>query len=363
MLSFMAAKKRLGILTSGGDAPGLNAAIRALARTALNRYGMEVIGIEQGYRGLIENKYRILTEHDLSGILARGGTILGASREKPFKDRGWRNAEGSGAVDCIKKNYKHLRLDCLAVLGGNGSQTTADLLVKEGLHIIGIPKTIDNDIMYNDMSFGFHTALDIATDAIDRLHTTAASHNRIMVIEIMGHKAGWLTLYAGIAGGSDVIIIPEIPYRIESIAAHLQERSKRGKDFSIVAVAEGAVSIDEKDMNKKALKESRQAMVGSIGYRVAHEIENFTHLDTRVTVLGYLQRGGIPSGYDRILATRFGTAAAEFAAAERYGVMAALQQDVITAVPLSTVADKVKKVPDDHPLIRTAHDIGTCFAG
>jgi len=359
----MTAHKRLGILTSGGDAPGLNAAIRALARTAMNRYGMEVVGIEQGYRGLIENRYHILTEQNLSGILARGGTILGASREKPFKDRGWRNADGSGAVDCIKKNYKDLRLDCLAVLGGNGSQTTADMLVNEGLNIIGIPKTIDNDIVHNDMSFGFHTALDIATDAIDRLHTTAASHNRIMVIEIMGHKAGWLALYAGIAGGSDVIIIPEIPYRIETIAEHLLERRKRGKNFSVIAVAEGAVSFDEKDMNKKALKEARKSMVGSIGYRVAQEIETATGAEARVTVLGYLQRGGTPSGYDRILATRFGAAAAEFVAEDCYGVMAALQEEVIKPVPLRKVADKIKKVPENHPMIRAARDVGTCLAG
>lgn len=359
----MTAHKRLGILTSGGDAPGLNAAIRALARTAMNRYGMEVVGIEQGYRGLIENKYHILTEQNLSGILARGGTILGASREKPFKDKGWRNADGSGAVDCIKKNYKDLRLDCLAVLGGNGSQTTADMLAKEGLQIIGIPKTIDNDIVHNDMSFGFHTALDIATDAIDRLHTTAASHNRIMVIEIMGHKAGWLALYAGIAGGSDIIIIPEIPYRIELIADHLRERRIKGKNFSVVAVAEGAVSFQEKDMNKKALKEARKTMAGSIGYRVAREIEEVTGAEARVTVLGYLQRGGTPSGYDRILATRFGAAAAEFAAVDQYGIMTALQQGLITAVPLSKVADKVKKVPENHPMILAARDVGTCLAG
>ena len=359
----MTVHKRLGILTSGGDAPGLNAAIRALARTAMNRYGMEIIGIEQGYRGLIENKYRILTEHELSGILARGGTVLGASREKPFKDKGWRNAGGGGAVDRIKKNYKDLRLDCLAVLGGNGSQTTADMLTQEGLNIVGIPKTIDNDIVHNEMSFGFHTALDIATDAIDRLHTTAASHNRIMVIEIMGHKAGWLALYAGIAGGSDVIIIPEIPYRIEVIAEHLWERRKKGKNFSVVAVAEGAVSITEKDMNKKALKEARKTMAGSIGYRVADEIAAAVNVEARVTVLGYLQRGGTPSGYDRILATRFGTAAAEFAAAGRYGVMAALQHGEIVPVPLGKVADKVKKVPENDPMIRAARDVGTCLAG
>lgn len=358
----MTAHKRLGILTSGGDAPGLNAAIRALARTAMNRYGMEVIGIEYGYRGLIENRYRVMSEQDISGILARGGTILGASREKPFKDRGWRTSDSSGAVDCIKKNYKDLRLDCLAVLGGNGSQTTANMLVNEGLNIIGIPKTIDNDIVHNDMSFGFHTALDIATDAIDRLHTTAASHNRIMVIEIMGHKAGWLALYAGIAGGSDVIIIPEIPYRVEAIAEHMLERRKNGKQFSVVAVAEGAVSFSEKDMSKKTLKESRKAMVGSIGYRVAREIEESTGSEARVTVLGYLQRGGTPSGYDRILATRFGAAAAEFAAEDRYGVMTALQKGMIKPVSLSKVADKVKKVPEDHPMICAARNVGTCLA-
>lgn len=357
----MTAHKRLGILTSGGDAPGLNAAIRAIARTAMNRYGMEIIGIEQGYRGLIENKYRILTERELSGILARGGAILGASREKPFRDKDWRKADGSGAVGSIKRNYKALRLDCLAVLGGNGSQTTANMLAEEGLNIIGIPKTIDNDIVRNDMSFGFHTALDVATDAVDRLHSTAASHNRVMVIEIMGHKAGWLTLYAGIAGGCDVIIIPEIPYRIESIAAHLQERSNKGKDFSIVAVAEGARSFDEKEMDKKALKEVRKAMIGSISYRIAKEIEAAAGLDTRVTVLGHLQRGGIPSGYDRLLATRFGAAAAEFANAEHYGIMTALKRGVIHPVPLRKIADKVKKVPAHHPMIIAARNVGTCL--
>lgn len=358
----MGTHKRLGILTSGGDAPGLNAAIRALARTAMSRYGMEVIGIEQGYRGLIEHKCRLLTEQDLSGILARGGTILGASREKPFKDKHWRHDDGSGMVACIKKNYAALRLDCLAVIGGNGSLTTAHLLAQEGLHVIGIPKTIDNDIVHNDMSFGFHTALDIAAHAIDRLHTTAESHNRIMVIELMGHKAGWLALYAGIAGGSDIIIIPELPYNIEAIAHHLKERRQKGKAFSVVAVAEGALSSKEKGMDKKALKESRKAMAGSIGCRLACEIEAVTGTEARLTVLGYVQRGGAPSGYDRILATRFGASAAAFAAEEHYGVITALQANLIKPVPLSKIADKVKKVPENHPMILAARDIGTCFA-
>lgn len=357
----MSNHKRLGILTSGGDAPGLNAAIRAFVRTAMNRFGMEVIGIEQGYRGLIDNKYRLLTETDISGILARGGTILGASREKPFRYKAIRNAGENSDVALIKKHYADLQLDCLAVLGGNGSQTTAYLLAQEGLHIIGIPKTIDNDIMHNEMSFGFHTALDIATDAVDRLHSTAASHNRIMIVEIMGNKAGWLTLYAGIAGGCDVIIIPEIPYHIHSIAQHLRRRSENGKNFSIIAVAEGVRSIDEKYLNKKDLKKVRSKMTASIGYRVADEIQAETGCDTRVTVLGYLQRGGIPSGYDRILATRFGAAAAEYAAAGQYGIVTALQRGSIRPIPLHAVAGKIKQVPENHPMIQSARDIGICL--
>lgn len=347
----MSDHKRLGILTSGGDAPGINAAIRAFARTAMHRFGMKVIGIEQGYRGLIDNKHHLLTEAELSGILARGGTILGASREKPFRNKDLRNTGENGDVALIKKHYADLQLDCLAVVGGNGSQTTAYLLAQEGLHIIGIPKTIDNDIMHNEMSFGFHTALDIATDAVDRLHSTATSHNRIMVIEIMGHKAGWLTLYAGVAGGCDVIIIPEISYHIQSITEHLRRRSDNGKNFSIIAVAEGARSVDEKNLNKKDLKKIRSKMTASIGYRVAEEINEETGCDTRVTVLGYLQRGGIPSGYDRILATRFGAAAAEYAAAGHYGIMTALQRGRIRPIPLHAVAGKIKQVPENHPMI------------
>lgn len=362
LMHSMGTGKRLGILTSGGDAPGLNAAMRALARTAISRYGMEVIGIEQGYRGLSENKWSIITEQNFSGILARGGTILGTSREKPFKDTNWRSGEGGGMVARIKKNYADLHLDCLVVIGGNGSLTTAALLAQEGLHVIGIPKTIDNDIAHNDMSLGFHTALDIAVHAIDRLHTTAESHSRIMVIELMGHKAGWLALYAGIAGGSDIIIIPELPYNIAVIAEHLKKRQEQGKHFSVVAIAEGALSSEEKNMDKKVLKESRKMMAGSIGCRVAREIEAVTGSEARLTVLGYVQRGGTPSGYDRILATRFGAAAAAFAAEECYGVATVLQAGLIKPVPLSKISDKVKKVPKDHPMIRAARDIGTCFA-
>lgn len=353
--------KHLGILTSGGDAPGLNAAIRALARTAINCYGMKVTGIEHGYRGLINPSYQILDEASLSGILARGGTILGTSREKPFKSKSAQGTSTPDAVESIKKNYRQLGLDCLAVLGGNGSLTTASLLMQEGLNVIGVPKTIDNDIMHNDMSFGFHTALDIATDAIDRLHSTAASHNRIMIIETMGHKAGWLTLYSGIAGGSDVIIIPEIPYRIESIAEHIEKRRAAGKKFSIIAVAEGARSFKEKDMDKKNLKKARSKMFGSIGYRIAQELEQHIHIEARVTVLGYVQRGGAPSGYDRILATRFGAAAADYAGNEQYGILTALHNNKIEPVPLSAIAGAIKYVPANHHFISTARSIGTCF--
>ncbi|MGP1593655.1 MAG: 6-phosphofructokinase [Treponema sp.] len=353
--------KHLGILTSGGDAPGLNAAIRALARTAIHCYGMKVTGIEHGYRGLITPAYQILDESALSGILARGGTILGTSREKPFKNKTAQESVCFDAVGAIKKNYRQLGLDCLAVLGGNGSLTTASLLMQEGLHIIGVPKTIDNDIMHNDMSFGFHTALDIATDAIDRLHSTAASHNRVMIIETMGHKAGWLTLYSGIAGGGDVIIIPEIPYRIEAIAEHIKKRKAAGKKFSIIAVAEGARSFEEKDMDKKTLKKARSKMIGSIGYRIAQELEQSMQIEARVTVLGYVQRGGVPSGYDRILATRFGSAAAEYAGNDHYGILTALHNNEIEPVPLSAVAGKIKHIPKNHRLISTARAIGTCF--
>ena len=357
----MAASKHIGILTSGGDAPGLNAAIRALTRIAINVYGMKVTGIAEGYRGLIENKHRILTEQDLAGILSRGGTILGTSREKPFRDKDWRNADGSGAIERIKKHYAALGIDCLIVLGGNGSQTTAAMLVQEGLNIIGLPKTIDNDIAGTDVTFGFHTALDIATDAVDRLHSTAESHSRIMIIETMGHKTGWLTLYAGVAGGGDVMIIPEIPYRIESIIKHLDKRRQKGKRFSVVVVAEGARSLYEKDMDKKELKKARSQMIGSIGYRIAREIETFSKHETRVTVLGHLQRGGRPAGYDRILATQFGAAAACYADCGRYGVMTALQNGSIVPVPLHEIAHKIKTVPLAHPMIAAARKLGSCF--
>lgn len=353
--------KRCGILTSGGDAPGLNAAIRGVCRSAIEVHGIKVIGFENGYRGLVQNDYKIMKTSDFSGILTVGGTILGTSREKPFKDKNWINSKGGNPVDRIISTYKKHRLDCLVVLGGNGTNTTGALLAQEGLNVIGLPKTIDNDIVETDITFGFHTALSVATDAIDRLHSTAASHNRVMVIEVMGHKVGWLGLYAGVAGGGDIILLPEIPYSIDSIARHLEERVKQKKSFSIVVVAEGALSVEESRMEKKVFKKKRESMVGSIGYRVAREIEEATGIETRVTVLGYLQRGGVPVAYDRVLATQFGTAAATMLAQGDYGKMVALHDNVITAVPLDSIAGKIKKVPFNDRMIQTARDTGTCL--
>jgi 6-phosphofructokinase 1 len=301
---------------------------------------------------------------DTYGILTRGGTILGASREKPFKvkkDEGDSEIEGD-KVQAIKDNYRKLNLDCLVVLGGNGTNTTGYLLAQEGLNILGLPKTIDNDIAGTDRTFGFHSALAIGTEAIDRLHSTAQSHSRVIVIEMMGHKAGWLALYAGVAGGGDVILIPEIPYDIKAIGRHLEKRAGEGKAYSIVVVAEGALSAAEAAMDKKERKKYRSETVSpSIGSRVAKEIGEETGMETRATVLGYVQRGGIPSASDRVLATSLGTAAADLLAKGKYGRMVALIGDAIDSVDLSVPAGKVKNVPQDHYMLDTALAVGTCL--
>ena len=355
------AVKTFGILTSGGDAPGLNAAIRGVAKTAIENYGMKVIGIQDGYRGLINGNFRELQPDDFSGILTKGGTILGTSREKPVKNPVQDPVSGFTAVESIKRNYAKLRLDALVVLGGNGTNTTGSLLYEEGLNVIGLPKTIDNDLAHTDVTFGFHTAVTVATEAIDRLHTTAHSHNRIMIIEVMGHKAGWLALYAGVAGGGDVILIPEIPYHIEAVAEHLQKRKEQDKAFSIVVVAEGALSENEAALDKKAFKQARRAMPYSIAYRIAGELEQATGLESRVTVLGYLQRGGTPSPYDRILATQFGVEAAHMMARGEFGKMVCLVNGKTSSVALKKVAGKIKKVPLNDSVLLCGKDAGTCF--
>ncbi len=350
-------KKTIGILTSGGDCPGLNAAIRGVAKPALEVFGMKVYGFSNGYRGLIDGDVKELFQDDMSGILTIGGTILGTSRE-PFKKL-------RKSPDLIKKmidNYDKYKLDCLVVLGGNGTHKTANLLSQKGLNVIGLPKTIDNDLYGTDVTFGFHSAVDIATGVIDRIHSTAQSHGRVMIIELMGHDAGWLTLYAGIAGGADVILIPELPYSIDRVIEKLHEREKEGKKFSIVAVAEGAMTKDEANMGKKEYKEYMTNLpYPSMGYKVAAEIAAKSSFEIRVTVPGYQQRGGQPSAYDRILATKFGTHGAELIAKSEYGKMVSISENILTEIPLSEVAGKVKLVPKNHRLINSGRLLNTSF--
>ena len=354
--------KTFGILTAGGDCPGLNAAIRGVCRAAHDRYGMSIVGIAEGFRGLIEENVRTLRPLDFSGILTRGGTILGASREKPFKPSSVADSEIAGEkVQAIKDTYRRLGLDCLVLLGGNGTHTTGSRLAREGINIIGLPKTIDNDIVGTDRSFGFSSALAIGTEAIDRLHSTAQSHSRVIVIELMGHKAGWLALYSGVAGGGDIILIPEIPYDIKAIGRHLEDRAQSGKTFSIVVAAEGALSIQEAQMEKRDRKRYRAENGPSAAYRIAREIEAETGMETRATVLGYTQRGGIPSASDRVLATSLGTAAADLLAKGEYGRMVSIMGSEIGSVDLSVPEGKVKAVSRDHYMIDTAMAVGTCM--
>ena len=337
--------QRIGILTAGGDCPGINAAIRGVGKTAIVKYDMKVIGISDGFTGLINKEYRELTEHDLSGILTLGGTILGTSREKPFKSDGKGKNEIRKPV-LIKEHYEQLGLDCLVCIGGNGTLKTAYLLSQEGLNVVGIPKTIDNDVWGTDLTFGFDSAVNIATEAIDRLHSTANSHKRIMVIELMGHNTGWIALYSGIAGGGDVILIPEIPYDEKKIAEYLLNRFRENKAYSIMVIAEGI---------KTAGKEE------SAAHYLSSRITELTGIETRETVLGYIQRGGTPSPMDRVLATRYGSSAADMIAKRDYGKMVALRNNEITSVPLADVAGKLKLVENDNPLVVKARNLGTSF--
>jgi len=348
-------KPTIGILTSGGDCPGLNAAIRGVGKTAILKYGMNVLGIVNGYQGLINRDVIELDERKLSGIMTLGGTILGTSREKPFKSL---ESDGPAKPELMKKNYQKLGLDCVVCIGGNGTMKTAYKLSKNGLNVVGVPKTIDNDVWGTEQTFGFDSAVQIATEAMDRLHTTANSHRRIMVVEVMGHNAGWLALHAGLAGSGDVILIPEIPSSIDVIGDYLIERQKKGKPYSIVVVAEGARFFPAQPA---PLEGDVCGQLLGAGTYLAREITKRTGLEVRETILGYIQRGGTPSPNDRILATRLGTKAAELIAAGAFGTMAALRGDQIMAVPLSDVAGKLKTVPVDHPLIQEARLLGTCF--
>lgn len=366
--------KHIGILTAGGDSPGLNAAIRGVGKSAEAFYGMHVIGFRDGFRGLAENRIQRLSG-SLSGILTIGGTILGTSRDKPHKMIiGGKAHDMTGA---IVENYHANHLDVLVCLGGGGTQKNALRLQEKGLNIITLPKTIDNDVAMTDVTFGFDTALGIATEAIDRLHSTAHSHHRIIIVEIMGHRAGWLALGAGIAGGADVILLPEIPYDIESVAEAIRNRVRNGKNFSIVAIAEGAMPRDHAAAYQQALAAKKTAPdkeTKKLAQRELEELEQrhrthtmelgtqlelLTGQETRVTILGYLQRGGKPSAADRLLATRLGSACARYIAEEHYGIMVAARGDSTDAVPLREVAGKKKLVPLDHPWVETARHVGT----
>lgn len=334
---------RIGILTSGGDCPGINATIRGVCKTAISNWGMEVIGIHSGFQGLLTNDVEVLTEKSLSGLLNLGGTILGTSREKPFKKNGLMSEQNKPAL--IEHNIKELGLDCLVCIGGNGTQKTAAKLAAMGINIVSVPKTIDNDIWGTEISFGFDSAVTIATDAIDRLHSTASSHKRVMVIEVMGHKAGWIALYSGMAGGGDVILIPEIPYNIHNVGAAILERLRQGKNYSIVVVAEGINT----DGRKRA------------GEYIAQEIEYETGIETRETVLGYIQRGGSPTAFDRNLSTRMGGHATELIANGEFGRMVRVKNGQISSIPLSEVAGNLKLVTEDEDLVIQGRRMGICF--
>lgn len=352
-------KRRIGILTSGGDCPGLNAAIRGVARAAYEMFDAEIIGIRNGYGGLIEGECQEMTRKQFSGILTLGGTILGTSRT-PFRYMQVIDENtGIDKVAAMKKTYSDLKLDCLVTLGGNGTHKTANLLSQEGLNVIGLPKTIDNDLYGTDYTFGFHTAIDIATEVIDRIHTTATSHGRCMVIEIMGNKVGWLTLYSGIAGGADVIAIPEIPYSIKKIAETVEARAKSKKAFSIIAIAEGALSEEEAKMKKKEREAYRASLpYDCISKRVAAQLQEMVGVEARHVVPGHIQRGGSPGAFDRILATQFGVHAAELIRDGVYGVTVALSGNRIIHNKLSDVAGVPKPVPTDDTMVVTARSIG-----
>jgi len=356
------AKKRIGVLTGGGDCPGLNAAIRAVAKTAILKHDMDVIGIKDGYEGLIENKSMPLSYEDVSGILAEGGTFLGASNKaNPFNySMGGKKPRDLSTL--LLRNIRAMKLDGLVCVGGDGTLTVAHKLYKKGVKLVGVPKTIDNDLRATDLTIGFDSAVITATEAIDKLHTTAQSHHRVMVIELMGRYAGWLTLYAGVAGGGDVIIIPEMPYDIKKVCKVLIERNKKGKRFSIVVISEGARPKGGRMVVKRIVKDSAEPIrLGGIGNKIANDIEKNTGLAARVTILGHLQRGGAPSPFDRMLATRLGSFACDLVAKRDFGKMAALRGRDIKAVDLKDAVKSIRRVDPEHPIIKSAIAVGTSF--
>ena len=353
---------RIGMLTSGGDCQALNAAMRGVVKAIFSkRDDVEIYGFQEGYKGLIYSNFKMLTSRDFSGILTVGGTILGTSRQ-PFKLMRVPGPDGIDKVEAMKHTYHKLNLNCLVVLGGNGTHKTANLLREEGLNVITLPKTIDNDLWGTDMTFGFQSAVDIATDTPDRIHTTATSHSRVFIVEVMGHKVGYVTLHAGIAGGADIILLPEIPYKLDTIINAINARAKAGKRFTIIAVAEGAISEEDAALPKKKLKEKQaKKKYPSVAYELAEKIQNRTDQEVRITVPGHTQRGGTPCPYDRVLATRLGAAAADLILKEDYGYMVAIKNGQIKKVPLAEVAGKLKMVDPNSDIIKEARMTGISF--
>ena len=357
--------RKIGVLTGGGDCPGLNAVIRAVTKSIISQLDVEVIGILDGFEGLIERKVTHLSWDSASGILQRGGTILGTSNKaNPFahavmRDGQWIKEDVSQQTLAY---IEELGLDALICIGGDGTMTISNLLAQKGVPIVGVPKTIDNDIVGTEITFGFDTAVSIATEAIDRLHTTAEAHHRVMLVEIMGRYAGWLTLHAGMAGGADVILIPEIEYTLDAICAKLAERGRRGRRFSIIAVAEGAKSKGGEYTVQRVVKDSPdQLRLGGVSIRLGREIEDRTGIETRATVLGHLQRGGTPTAFDRVLATRYGVAAVALIRKGHFNRMVALQGDQIVSIPLDQVGGKNRQIPSDSEMVETAIAVGTSF--
>jgi ATP-dependent phosphofructokinase / diphosphate-dependent phosphofructokinase len=357
--------KRIGILTGGGDCPGLNAVIRAVAKAAMGG-GLEVVGIEDGYLGLIENRIRPLSYDDVSGILTQGGTVLGScNKANPAKyalpdgQGGW---EIRDVRDQVVEHYRSAGLDAIVVIGGDGTMSGAAQLTAHGLRFVGVPKTIDNDLWATEVTFGHDTAVQTASDAMDKVHTTASSHHRVMVVELMGRYAGWLSLHAGVASGADIILIPEIPFDLAKVAERCQQRRKVGKGFTIIAAGEGARPKGGEQIVDHVVEDSPDPIrLGGVAKYVADSIAQTTSLDCRVVVLGHVQRGGTPTAYDRVLATRFGHHAFELLRAGRFNRLVVQRAGKIDSVPIAEVADRVRTVPEDHPLLAAARAVGTSF--
>ena len=356
--------KRIGLLTSGGDCQALNATMRGVVKGLTNNLkDVEIYGFIEGYKGMIYGNYRLLTSNDFSGILTRGGTIIGSSRQ-PFKLMRVPDANGLDKVAAMKQNYYKLRLDCVVILGGNGTQKTANLLREEGLNVIHLPKTIDNDIWGTDLTFGYQSAIDIATTAIDQIHTTASSHGRVFIVEVMGHKVGWLTLSAGVASGADIILLPEIPYDLDKVCAAIEKRHSSGKKFTILAVAEGAISKEMAELKKKDRKKAMEKLLKeypSVSYKLAADITERTGSEVRVTVPGHVQRGGSPDPFDRVLSTMLGVYASKLIIDEEYGYMVASVNNQIVKVPLEASAGQLKMVDPEDQTVQLAKFMGISF--